>query len=80
MHESGYTDAHSCWQALLIDALPGSIHAVFDAGVPLEVHQPTVEAMKAHYEPQGKEVNESRLRMATLPAGCEVCLRGMTFL
>ena len=45
---------------------------VHDAGVHLEVHKPTVEAMRAHYEPQGKEVNESRLRMATLPAGSEV--------
>ncbi|KAK9839966.1 hypothetical protein WJX74_001201 [Apatococcus lobatus] len=41
-------------------------------GVELEVHKPTVEAMKAHYEPQGKEVNESRLRMATIPIGSEV--------
>lgn len=41
------------------------------AGVDLEVHQPTVDAMKAHYEPQGKEVNEARLRMATLPAGSQ---------
>ena len=40
----------------------------------LEVHQPTVDAMKAHYEPQGKEVNEARMRMATLPAGSQASL------
>ncbi len=50
------------------------------AGVSLEVHEPTVTAMKAHYEPQGKEVNESRLRMATLPAGCEVRSNSQTLM
>lgn len=42
------------------------------ACVDLEVHDATVEAMKEHYEQQGKEVNSARLRMATLPTGCIV--------
>jgi molybdopterin-biosynthesis enzyme MoeA-like protein len=47
-----------------------SIAAAF--GVPLEVHAGTVENMRVHYEQQGKTLNEARLRMATLPAGCIV--------
>lgn len=38
----------------------------------MELHPGTVERMTAHYKTQGKEVNAARLRMATLPAGCEV--------
>lgn len=41
-------------------------------GTTLAVHEPTLERMRAHYEAQGKEVNSSRLRMATLPVGSEV--------
>lgn len=36
-------------------------------GLSLELHQPTVERMKAHYEQRGLELNEARLRMAQLP-------------
>lgn len=42
------------------------------AGVQLKVHEPTVQLMKEHYAKTGKEVNEARLRMATLPEGAEV--------
>jgi molybdopterin-biosynthesis enzyme MoeA-like protein len=42
------------------------------AGVPLELHQPTVERMRAHYDARGMELNAARLRMATLPATAEV--------
>jgi molybdopterin-biosynthesis enzyme MoeA-like protein len=41
-------------------------------GVPLELHQPTVERMRAHYDKRGIELNAARLRMATLPATAEV--------
>ncbi|QDZ19975.1 FAD synthase [Chloropicon primus] len=41
-------------------------------GVGLELHQPTVERMRTHYESQGKMLNEARLKMATLPEGSEV--------
>lgn len=43
------------------------------AGAQLKVHEPTVQLMQAHYAKTGKEVNEARLRMATLPEGAEVC-------
>ncbi len=36
-------------------------------GVPLELHAPTVDKMRAHYAGTGQELNEARLRMATLP-------------
>ena len=39
----------------------------------LEAHDPTVKRMQEHYAKSGKEVNEARLRMATLPKGAEVC-------
>jgi len=42
------------------------------AGVQLKVHEPTVQLMREHYAKTGKEVNEARLRMATLPQGAEV--------
>ena len=42
------------------------------AGVPLELHQPTVERMRAHYDKRGMELNAARLRMATLPSTAEV--------
>lgn len=41
-------------------------------GEQLKVHEPTVKLMQAHYTKTGKEVNEARLRMATLPEGAEV--------
>ena len=41
--------------------------------MPLEVHEPTVKLMREHYAKSGKEVNEARLRMATLPKGAQVC-------
>ena len=47
-----------------------SLAAAF--GVPLELHAPTVDKMRVHYESQGKSLNAARLRMATLPAGCIV--------
>ncbi len=46
---------------------------VCSIGVQLKVHEPTVKLMQAHYAKTGKEVNEARLRMATLPEGAEVC-------
>eukprot|EP00963_Diacronema_lutheri_P006881 scaffold616_cov306-Pavlova_lutheri.AAC.9 len=47
--------------------------AVADAtGRTLQVHEPTREQMKVHYEGQGKELNAARLRMATLPTPCQV--------
>ncbi len=45
---------------------------VCSIGVQLKVHEPTVKLMQAHYTKTGKEVNEARLRMATLPEGAEV--------
>ena len=36
------------------------------------VHEPTVKLMQEHYARSGKEVNEARLRMATLPQDAEV--------
>ena len=42
------------------------------AGVPLEVHAPTVARMREHYGKRGVELNDARLRMATLPASAEV--------
>lgn len=45
---------------------------VCSAGAQLQVHEPTVKLMQAHYAKTGKEVNEARLRMATLPEGAEV--------
>ena len=38
----------------------------------LDVHAGTLERMTRHYESQGKEVNEARMRMATLPVSAEV--------
>ena len=46
---------------------------VCSVGAQLKVHEPTVKLMQAHYAKTGKEVNEARLRMATLPEGAEVC-------
>ncbi|GAB4821923.1 hypothetical protein N2152v2_008969 [Parachlorella kessleri] len=40
--------------------------------VKLALHQPTVERMQEHYTRRGVELNEARLRMATLPEGSEV--------
>lgn len=48
------------------------------AGVQLQVHKPTVKLMQEHYAKSGKEVNEARLRMATLPEGAEVSPEGRT--
>lgn len=39
----------------------------------LELHQPTVERMRENYSKRGIELNEARLRMATLPKESEVC-------
>lgn len=47
-----------------------SVAAAF--GVQLELHAATVQKMRVHYAELGKELNASRLRMATLPAGCTV--------
>eukprot|EP01026_Neomeris_dumetosa_P014994 TRINITY_DN15602_c0_g1_i3.p2 TRINITY_DN15602_c0_g1~~TRINITY_DN15602_c0_g1_i3.p2 ORF type:complete len:290 (-),score=29.25 TRINITY_DN15602_c0_g1_i3:173-1021(-) len=41
-------------------------------GVELQLHTPTVERMKPYYEKRDMELNEARLRMATLPKGAEV--------
>ncbi|KAJ9524098.1 hypothetical protein QJQ45_022546 [Haematococcus lacustris] len=41
-------------------------------GVQLALHQPTVELMKTSYAKRGMELNEARLRMATLPSPAEV--------
>lgn len=41
-------------------------------GVKLQLHQPTVERMKVEYGKRGVEINEARLRMATLPFPSEV--------
>ncbi|KAG2487547.1 hypothetical protein HYH03_013826 [Edaphochlamys debaryana] len=47
--------------------------AVADAmGVKLELHAPTVERMRVSYSARGMELNEARLRMATLPTPSEV--------
>uniref|UniRef100_A0A7S0QTF6 MoaB/Mog domain-containing protein n=1 Tax=Pyramimonas obovata TaxID=1411642 RepID=A0A7S0QTF6_9CHLO len=40
-------------------------------GETLAVHEGTRQRMTEHYTKQGKEVNDARLRMATLPTGCE---------
>lgn len=39
-----------------------------------EEHEETIQRMREHYLPQGKEVNESRKRMARLPKGCDAVL------
>ena len=36
-------------------------------GATLQLHEPTCELMREHYERRGVELNEARLRMATLP-------------
>ncbi len=41
-------------------------------GVELRLHAPTVELMREHYSQRGLELNEARLRMATLPHPAEV--------
>mmetsp|Transcript_32899 Transcript_32899/g.83501 ORF Transcript_32899/g.83501 Transcript_32899/m.83501 type:complete len:323 (-) Transcript_32899:1744-2712(-) len=41
-------------------------------GARLELHAATVERMRASYAARGMELNEARLRMATLPAPAEV--------
>eukprot|EP00873_Tetraselmis_striata_P010717 jgi/Tetstr1/430981/TSEL_020736.t1 len=41
-------------------------------GTTLALHEPTVKKMRDHYSGLGKELNEARLRMATLPVGAEV--------
>lgn len=44
------------------------------AGLPLRKHQPTVERMQESYEKRGIDLNEARLRMATLPEpATQVC-------
>lgn len=45
----------------------------------LVVHPETLKRMTAHYSKKGQEVNESRLRMATLPEGCEVLFSDETW-
>lgn len=52
------------------DITYGAIAAAF--GCKLALHEPTVERMREHYEPQGKELNAARLRMATIPEGSDV--------
>ena len=42
------------------------------AGTELQLHKPTVERMRESYSKRGVELNEARLRMATLPAAAEV--------
>ncbi len=42
------------------------------AGVDLQRHQPTVDRMLDHYGKRGLELNEARLRMATLPHPAQV--------
>ena len=42
------------------------------AGTELQLHEPTVERMRENYSKRGVELNEARLRMATLPAAAEV--------
>jgi molybdopterin-biosynthesis enzyme MoeA-like protein len=44
------------------------------AGVKLALHQPTVDLMQQHYSARGLELNEARLRMATLPTPAEEVL------
>jgi molybdenum cofactor synthesis domain-containing protein len=41
-------------------------------GCELKVHDATLERMTAHYSGKGLEVNEMRMRMASLPDPCEV--------
>jgi len=41
-------------------------------GMKLKVHEETLKRMTKHYTSKGLEVNEMRLRMATLPENCEV--------
>lgn len=41
-------------------------------GTTLALHEPTVNKMRDHYGALGKELNEARLRMATLPVGAEI--------
>ncbi|GLC39458.1 hypothetical protein PLESTM_000899900 [Pleodorina starrii] len=41
-------------------------------GVSLQLHEPTVERMRVSYTARGLELNEARLRMATLPTPSEV--------
>ncbi len=38
------------------------------ADMKLQRHEPTIERMKEHYSKRGLELNEARLRMATLPS------------
>ena len=42
------------------------------AGTELQLHEPTVERMRENCSKRGVELNEARLRMATLPAAAEV--------
>ena len=42
------------------------------AGVNLQRHQPTIDRMLEHYGKRGLELNEARLRMATLPHPAQV--------
>ena len=42
------------------------------SGAELQVHAPTRQLMQDHYGPRGLEINEARLRMATLPSPSEV--------
>ena len=38
----------------------------------MEVHEGTAAKMRQHYGARGMELNAARLRMAMLPATCEV--------
>lgn len=42
------------------------------------MHQPTVDGLRAYLEKQnrGHDLNEDRLRMALLPAGCQILTTG----
>ena len=44
------------------------------SGVPLALHQPTVDLMQEHYSQRGLELNAARLRMATLPCPADEVL------
>ena len=41
-------------------------------GLRLQRHQPTIDRMLDHYGKRGLELNEARLRMATLPHPAQV--------
>ncbi len=45
------------------------------ADTTLQRHDPTIERMKEHYSKRGLELNEARLRMATLPSPAQASFR-----